>query len=114
MSAKALQHLGSWWHIGSDPHVSSNNCTTPYSDTPQYSAVTVYNDIVLKYRMAVNALDGISMFVEGETLCSEGYTLVQFHVIAYDAGSTYYNTRTVVYGEVVSYGGCRMYIYTGL
>ena len=55
--------------------------------------------------MSWNALDGVAVVVERETLGSERNTLIQFHVVADDACGAYHHTRSVVNGEVVADGG---------
>ena len=56
---------------------------------------------------------GVSLFVARETLGTQCDTLVQFHVIADDAGRTDYDTRTVVNGKMMSDLRTRMDVDSG-
>ena len=60
--------------------------------------------------MAWNALDGVAVFIEWETLGTQCHALIELHVVAYDAGSPYHHTCAVIYGEVVPDGGSWMYV----
>lgn len=71
-----LKHLGSWSDILGDPHVAAYDGIATNGDTPEYGAVAIHDNIVLKYGMAVNALDGVALSIQRETLGTEGYALV--------------------------------------
>lgn len=58
--------------------------------------------------MAGNALDGVAVVVERETLGSQGDSLVELHVVADDAGGPDDYARAVVDGEMVADGSRRM------
>ena len=58
------------------------------------------------------ALDGMTVFIHGETFSPKGYTLIQLHVIANDTSSSYNNARPMVYCEVMSYLSLRMDVNT--
>ena len=77
-------------------------------DASQYGGVGVYDDVILQYRMARNALDGLAVFVQRETLGTEGDTLIQLHVVTDDARLADNHTRAVVDGEETTDFGSRM------
>ena len=52
--------------------------------------------------MARDAFNGMPVVVKGKTPCAEGYTLIQFHVISYDACRSYHDACSVVNGEVMT------------
>ena len=53
------------------------------------------------------------MVIQRETLGSQGYALVQFDIVAYNAGCAYHDSGPMVYREMMSDSGCRMDVYTG-
>ena len=63
--------------------------------------------------MARNALDGVAVLVLGKALRSEGHSLVELHVVAYDTRGTHHDTRSVVDGEVMAYLGPGMNVDAG-
>lgn len=105
-----LQHLGSWCYIFGDPYIATDDGVVPDGDASEDGAIAIDNDIVLEDGMAVNTLDGVSIRIEGEALGTEGDTLVEFHMVADDAGGSDDHTRTMVYGEVAADGGCWVYV----
>lgn len=97
--ALSLYDAGTGGYTFRHPDVTSNGSSFANSDTPQNGGIGVDNHIVFQYRVAWNTLDGVSLFVARETLGTQCNTLVQFHVIADDAGRTDYDTCTVVNGK---------------
>ena len=80
----------------------------------EYGAIAIYDDIVLEDGVAVDTLDGVAIRIERETLGTEGDTLIEFYMVADDAGGSDDDTRAVVDGEVATDSGGRMYVDTGL
>ena len=60
--------------------------------------------------MTVNTFDGISLHIEWEASGAKGYSLIEPHMIANDARGTNHHARAMVYSEVITYCGGRMYV----
>ena len=84
------------------PDVAADDSSFRQCDTSQHGGVAIDDDVVFEDGVAGDALDGVAVFVEWETLRSESDTLIELYVVADDAGGTDDNTRPVVDGEVVS------------
>ena len=80
----------------------------PDGDSSENGRVGVDDDTVLEDGVARYALDGVSVLVEWKTLRSEGHSLIELHVIAYDAGGPDDDTCAMVDGEVVPDLGSRV------
>ena len=76
----SLQDLGAGGYIFGDPYVAADNGIVPYGDAPEDGAVAVYDDIVLEDGVAVDAFDGVTLFIKGEAPGSEGDTLIELYV----------------------------------
>ena len=90
------------------PYVAADDGTFGQGDASEDCRVTIDDDVVLEYRVARDALDGISVVVEGEALCAECDALVELHVVADDARCSDDDACAVVDGEVVPYLGSGM------
>ena len=55
--------------------------------------------------MTRNALDGVALLVEWETLGSERHALIELHVVSEDAGLADDHARSMVDGEMAAYCG---------
>lgn len=96
------------FHILGNPYVGSHYAAFSDGDATEDGGIGVDDDIIFEDRVARDSLDRIAVLIERETLGSEGYTLVEFHIVADDAGSSNYHTRTVVDGEVLADGSLRV------
>ena len=101
------------FHILGNPYVGSHYAAFSDGDATEDGGIGVDDDIIFEDRVARDSLDRIAVLIERETLGSEGYTLVEFHIVADDAGSSNHHTRTVVDGEVLADGSLRVNINTG-
>ena len=109
-----LQHLCTRHHIRCYPHIAAYHGATPDGDTSQYSAVAVYDDVILEYRMAVNALDGIPLHVKREASGTKGHPLIELYMIPDDARGANHHACAMVYRKVVTYSGGRVYVDASL
>ena len=108
----SLKNLGPWSDVFSNPYITADNGIVSYGDAAENCTVTIYDDIVLKNGMAVDAFDRFSLSVKGETLSPESDSLIEFYVVADDTGSTDNYSCTMVNGEVAADGGSGVYINT--
>ena len=106
----SLQYFGIGGYIFGHPYVAANDSIVPDGDAAEDGAVAVYDDIVLEDGVAVDALDGVALCIQWETLGPESNTLVEFHVIAYDAGGSDDHSCAMVDGEMAADGSGRMYV----
>lgn len=96
------------FHILGNPYVGSHYAAFSDGDATEDGGIGVDDDIIFEDRVARDSLDRVAVLIEWETLGSEGYTLVEFHIVADDAGSSNHHTRTVVDGEVLADGSLRV------
>ena len=101
-------------HILGHPYVGTNDAAFADGDSAQDGGVGIHDDIVFQDRVARDSLDRVAVLIEWKTLGSEGYTLLEFHVVADDAGGSDYHTRSMVDGEVVTDGSLWIDIDTSL
>ena len=106
----ALQYLGPGGYVLGYPYVATDDSVMSYGDTAEDGAVAVYDDIVFEDGVAVDALDGFSLCIQWETLGPESDTLVEFHVVSYDAGGTDDHSCAMVDGEVAADGSSGVYV----
>ena len=71
-----LQDLTPRGYILGNPYVTSDDGVVPDGDTSKNRTIAVYDDVIFEYGMALDTLDRIPMFVEGEAFGTEGDTLV--------------------------------------
>ena len=105
-----MQYLGARGYILSYPYVTPNNRIVTYRDATKDGTIAIYDNIVLEDGMTINALNGVSLSIEGETLGSEGNALIEFYMVAKDTGGANDYARAMINGEVTSNGGGRVYI----
>ncbi len=92
------------------PQVTADDRSPANGDASENGGIAINDDIVLQYRVARYALDGVAMFVEWEAPCTERHALIQLHVVADDARGPDDDARSVVDGEVVAYLRLRVYV----
>ena len=85
----------SWCHIGGNPDVTADNGVVTYCYASKDGRIGINDDIVPNYWMACYAFDGVVVFINGETLCSECHALVYLYVVSYyeKYADTYTNFR---------------------
>ena len=107
-----MQNLSIGRHIFGDPYVTTDDSVVTNSNAAEDGAVAVYDNIVFEDGMAIDALNGASLLVEGEALGTEGDALIELHMATQDTGGANDDTGAVVDGEVAADGGCRVYVDT--
>ena len=100
-----LKHLCFGRHVFENPGVGSDGCASADGDASQQCGVGVYDDVVFNDRVTRNALDGVALLVERETLGSERHALIELHVVSDDAGLADDHARSMVDGEMAAYCG---------
>ena len=103
-----------WLHILGYPYVSSHYAAFSDGDATEDCSIGIDDNIVFQDWVTRDSLDRVAVLIEWKTLGSEGYTLLEFHVVADDAGGSDYHTRSMVDGEVVTDGSLWIDIDTGL
>ena len=89
-------------HVASHPHVGANHAMIAHGDAPQDGGIGIDHHIVADDGVAGDALDRVALVVEREASSSERHALIEFHVVADDAGGANHHARAMVDGEVVS------------
>ena len=105
-----MQYLGIRGNIFGNPYIATNNRIVAYRDAAKDGAIAVDDNIILEDGVTVNALNGVPLSIEREALGTKGYALIEFYMIAEDAGGTNDNTRAMVNGKMTSNGSGRVYI----
>lgn len=90
-------------HIFRYPDVPSHGSSPSDGDSSQDGGVGINDDVVLQNGVSGNAFDRVPFFIQREALGSQGHSLIEFHVIADDAGSAYHDSRAVVDGKMMAY-----------
>ena len=97
----------------SKPDVTSDNAAV--SDTgiaAENGGVGINNAVIADVGMALDALDGIAVGIKLEAFGSKGNTLIDLDTVAYGRGLAYYNTRAVIYEEILANGSAGVYVYS--
>ncbi len=77
----------------------------------EYRRARVYHHIVLNVGMALDALDGVAVFIEREAFCAQRHTLIQLDVGADGARFADYHARAVVDEKAAADGRARVDVY---
>ncbi len=73
-------------HILCNPDIGSHHAALADGDAAQDGGVGIDDDVVLQDRVARDSLDRVAVLVQWETLGPQRYALIEFHIVADDAG----------------------------
>ncbi len=79
-----------------DPDVSADDGTSADGDITEDGGTRVDDDFVFEVGVSFDAFDGVAVFVEGETFCAEGDTLIEADALSDDSGFTDDNACSVI------------------
>ena len=108
----ALQQSGTGSHIGIYPYISTNNRVIAHFNISQNSGIGVNYHVVADFWMPVNAFDGISVFIQRKTFCSQRYALIHFHIAANYGCFANNDPRSVINGKEITNNSSGMNVDT--
>ena len=108
MSAEVGVNLAVRSHILGYPLVGTYDGAVADGYPAQNGGIAIDYHIVADDGVTGDALDGVAVLVEREGESPEGYSLIEFHAVAYDTGGAYHYASAVVNGEMTAYLSGRM------
>ena len=64
------------FHVFRHPYICPNDRVVAYGYAAENSGVGVYDDVILKNGVALDALDGVAVGIERKAFCSQCHALI--------------------------------------